>query len=194
MLCHFHCIDVLFMIISALFFVLVSDGTYKAGVNLKTPLPRPLGLHLLLLLPLLKNQKPSTNISSRTSNLPTFLQTTMLTKVYCERSIDLDSLCDTSVATEIKRRGWVSMCHNGHPTHIPNSCIPKFYSNFLNIELKNNEFDVYFRKKKKYHISPDVVSTAFKLPRVCNPEYHFSPKSTTTDDAMISHFCGKPMT
>ena len=85
MLCHFHCIDVLFMIIFALFFVLVSDGTYKAGANLKTPLPRPLGLHLLLLLPLLKNPKPSTNISSRTSNLPTFLQTTMLTEVYIVR-------------------------------------------------------------------------------------------------------------
>ena len=74
--------------------------------------------------------------------------------LYCERLIDLDSLCDTGVATKIKRRGWVSMCHNGHPTHIPNSCIPKFYSNFLDIELKKNEFDVYFRKKKKIsHLS-----------------------------------------
>ena len=48
-------------------------------------------------------------------------------------------------------------------------------------------------RKKKYHISPDVVSIAFKLPRVCNPGYPFSPKSTPTDDAMISHFCGKHM-
>ena len=38
-LCHFHCIDVLFMIISALFFVLVSDGTYKTGAYLPNPKP-----------------------------------------------------------------------------------------------------------------------------------------------------------
>ena len=102
--------------------------------------------------------------------------------------IDLDSLCDISVATEIKRRGWVSMCHNGHPTHIPNSCIPKFYSNFLNIELKKNKFDVYFKKEKKYHISSDVVATTFKLPRVYNPKYPFNSKSTPTDGAMIHIF------
>ena len=38
-----------------------------------------------------------------------------------------------------------------------------------------------------------MVATAFKLSRVCNPGYPYSPKSTRTDDAMISHFCGKPM-
>jgi hypothetical protein len=38
-----------------------------------------------------------------------------------------------------------------------------------------------------------VVATAFQLPRVCNLRYPFSPKSTPTDDVMISHFCGKPM-
>jgi hypothetical protein len=48
-------------------------------------------------------------------------------------------------------------------------------------------------RKKKYHISPDVVATSFKLPRVCNPGYPFSPKSIPTNDVMMTHFYGKPM-
>jgi hypothetical protein len=86
------------------------------------------------------------------------------------------------------------MCFKGHPTSIPNSCILEFYSNFINIDANKNEFDVYFRKKKKmYYICPDVVATAFMLPRVFEPRYSLNPNSTPTDDAMISHFCGKTM-
>jgi hypothetical protein len=48
-------------------------------------------------------------------------------------------------------------------------------------------------EKKKNHISPDVVAIAFKLSRVCNSEYPFSPKLITNDDKIISHFYNKPM-
>lgn len=112
--------------------------------------------------------------------------------ISCERPIDLSSLSHTSVATEIERRGWVSICYDGDPIRIPNSCIPEFYSNFVDINFKKNEFDVFFRKNK-YHISPDVIATAFKLPRVSNPTYPFSPNSTPSDNEMISYFCGMPM-
>ena len=51
----------------------------------------------------------------------------------------------------------------------------------------------FLERKKKYHICLDVIAIAFELPRVSNPTYPFSPKSTPTDDKMISYFCGKPM-
>ena len=38
-----------------------------------------------------------------------------------------------------------------------------------------------------------MVVTAFKLLRVCNPEYPFSHMSTLTNDVMMTHFCSKPM-
>jgi hypothetical protein len=108
-----------------------------------------------------------------------------------ERRIDLSSLGHTSVKTEIERRGWVSICYDGDPIHIPKSCIPEFYSNFVDINFKKNEFDVFFRKNK-YHISPDVIATAFKLPRVSNPTYPYSPNSAPSDNEMISYFSGMP--
>ena len=76
------------------------------------------------------------------------------------------------VDTQIETRGWHSMCKN-FPTATPNNLIPEFYSNFLNIDMKNLEFDV-FLWKKVYHICPDMVASALEIPRVPNPKYPFT--------------------
>uniref|UniRef100_A0A2N9GG56 Putative plant transposon protein domain-containing protein n=1 Tax=Fagus sylvatica TaxID=28930 RepID=A0A2N9GG56_FAGSY len=82
------------------------------------------------------------------------------------------------------------MCQ-GWPTATPNDLIPEFYSNFLNINTTTLEFDVFLRKKK-YHISPDVVATALNIPRVDQLGYPFIDQLVPLRDNMMELFCGKP--
>ena len=97
-----------------------------------------------------------------------------------------------SVSSQLTSRGWIAMCHKDQPTGIPNSCIPEFYSNFINIQAEKNEFDFFFRNKI-YHISPDVVSTALQLLRVSEAGYPFAPTTDPTDDTIMSYFSEKTM-
>ena len=97
-----------------------------------------------------------------------------------------------SVSSQLTSRGWMAMCHKDQPTGIPNSCIPEFYSNFINIQAEKNEFDFFFRNKI-YHISPDLVSTALQLLRVSEAGYPFAPTTDPTDDTIMSYFSEKTM-
>jgi hypothetical protein len=78
------------------------------------------------------------------------------------------------------------MCQ-GWPTATPNDLIPEFYSNFLNINTTTLEFDVFLRKKK-YHISPDVVAAALNIPRVDQPGYPFIDQLVPLRDNMMELF------
>ncbi len=98
-------------------------------------------------------------------------------------------LVHTIVDTQIERRGWHSICEN-FPTATPNVLIPEFYSNFLNIDMKNLEFDVFLRKTV-YHICHDVVASALQIPRVPNPKYPFTLSFVPPRDKIMKLFCGE---
>ena len=42
-----------------------------------------------------------------------------------------------------------------------------------------------------YHISPDVVASALKIPRVAHPRYPYTGKLIPLPDTMMELFCGK---
>ena len=96
-----------------------------------------------------------------------------------------------SLDKQITEHSRESMCQ-GWPTATPNDLIPEFYSNFLNINTTTLEFDVFLRKKK-YHISPDVVAIALNIPRVDQPGYPFIDQLVPLRDNMMELFCGKPI-
>ncbi len=88
-----------------------------------------------------------------------------------------------SLDKQITERSWESMCQDW-PTATPNDLILEFYSNFLNIKTTSLEFDVFLRKKM-YHISPDVVTSALKIPRVAQPGYRYTGKLVPLPNTMM---------
>jgi hypothetical protein len=42
-----------------------------------------------------------------------------------------------------------------------------------------------------YHISPDLVASALKIPRVAHPRYPYPGKLVPLPDTMMELFCGK---
>jgi hypothetical protein len=84
-------------------------------------------------------------------------------RIHSEREVVSGEFVTYSLDKQITKRSWESMCQ-GWPTATPNELIQEFYSNFLNINTTTLEFDV-FLKKKKYHISLDVIAAALNIPR-----------------------------
>jgi hypothetical protein len=103
--------------------------------------------------------------------------------------VKLLELVRYSLDKQITERSWESMCQDW-PTATPNDLIPEFYSNFLNIKTTTLEFDVFLRKKM-YHISPDVVASALKIPRVAQPGYPYIGQLVPLRDTMMELFYGK---
>jgi hypothetical protein len=111
-------------------------------------------------------------------------------RIHSEREVVPGEYVTYGLDKQIDKRSWESMCE-GWPTAIPNELIPEFYSNFLDINTTTLEFDVFIRKKK-YHISPDVVAAALNIPRVDKPGYPFIDQLVPLRDNMMALFCGKP--
>jgi hypothetical protein len=106
--------------------------------------------------------------------------------IHSKRKVSLPQLGAYTLDTQIEKRSWNSMCQDW-PTATPNALI---YSNFQNIKTTSLEFDVFLRKKM-YHISPDVVASALKIPRVAHPGYPYTGKLVPLPDTMMELFCGK---
>ena len=111
-------------------------------------------------------------------------------RIHSEREVVPIEFVIYGLDKQIEKRSWESMCE-GWPTAIPNDLIPEFYSNFLDINTTTLEFDVFLRKKK-YHISPDIVAAVLKIPRVDQPGYPFIDQFVPLRDKMMELFCGKP--
>ena len=94
-----------------------------------------------------------------------------------------------SLDKQIMEHSWESMCQDW-PTATPNDLIPEFYSNFLNIKTTTLEFDVFLRKKI-YHISPDVVASVLKIPKVAKLGYPYIGQLVPLRDTMMELFYGK---
>ena len=101
--------------------------------------------------------------------------------MWAERKVVLDEL-DSKIRRNFKRKGWLPLVDIDHPP--PATLIREFY---LNLSVHSNDSNTRYVKSwiggEEYTITPMVVASALRVPKVQHPVYPYD-ESPPLDDIM----------
>ena len=119
-------------------------------------------------------------------NKGTYEKLNIFRSVWVERKVVLDEL-DLEIRRNFEHRSWLPLMDIDHP--LSATLIREFYSN---LSVHSNDSNTQFMKNwirgEQYVITPSVVASALRVPKVQHPVYPYD-ESPPLDD-IISYLTG----